>query len=780
MAKFKIELEWNGGRFLLTDFDSTREKQTELTFDENLEEGENDSYTLSFSIPDKINGIPIGALIVINRPLWLTFGNPQREVRMVISSINERRGEGNKIYEIEAQDYASYVYSKNNAGLSFNSFEDEDFLNIMGEEKATVEDIGKYILERGWLRREEKGWDLEYIRTPEIGETTDDTLKYVNIEVDNSNTYNALIELANAAQSILRFNYGESKITLIDNEDITLNKQFLLKEDFNLQELGLSKQGDELFGLMYVDGIQNEDGEYTFMDDEIAYRDNFLYDLDYFKDSGLLTENQVEEIKNRIEGDLLKINQELETVIGLRYELEGQIRALETATETYTYPLVVEPTEESFAENYKKFEELFRKEIVNHGSGGYIGEGFYYEDFLENGELEGIEKTIIKMNRMLVLFNGNNYLFFGENDGSDEKTNEVKIRINGEEFTILFSKKPISGFTLQGGSLASGSDNFYLYVKNDNSSNWKSNYNEMFEVEKAWFRLKISNGDQVQIEKTYPYFDLLNRLGGINLIDKKIAERKKMMDNIYKDWREDYKERVELEAQKEGTLTGPEETQIDQKIALIDEHIESYRLVVGGYRLKNEGDRIDDHEYESPLLNPQNWIIEEPTGIYKLIYNMMKRIRDEYPVPAVGVSILTQFFILLARKREFWYNLKTEFGAHIFTEGYYEDDLETDSLVLYHQAKRAQQEHKKPLEEIQATYINLSHIINIDIEEPRVGDYIWISKKDERLEEDKRLKVQGISRTLRLDGNIEYEITKFNPGNRLIEKLVKQLQSRRR
>lgn len=76
---------------------------------------------------------------------------------MAISSIAEGQGESNKIFEVEAQDYASYIYSKNNAGLSFDSFEDEDFLRKLKRrsiEKPTIIDIAEYVLERGWLRKE--------------------------------------------------------------------------------------------------------------------------------------------------------------------------------------------------------------------------------------------------------------------------------------------------------------------------------------------------------------------------------------------------------------------------------------------------------------------------------------------------------------------------------------------------------------------------------------------------------------------------------------------------
>jgi hypothetical protein len=48
---------------------------------------------------------------------------------MVITSFNVVIAPENNIFEINAQDYASYVFSRNNAGLTLNTFEDEDFLD---------------------------------------------------------------------------------------------------------------------------------------------------------------------------------------------------------------------------------------------------------------------------------------------------------------------------------------------------------------------------------------------------------------------------------------------------------------------------------------------------------------------------------------------------------------------------------------------------------------------------------------------------------------------------
>ena len=132
MPKFKIEMELTSitERILLTDFDSSEQKFNGITFNESLTEEENGIYNLSFSIAQKTYGyseIQIEKLIAIGRPLWLHLTNPNRSIRMVITSFSPVIGSENIIYEIEAQDYASHTFSKNNAGLTLDTIEDEDF-----------------------------------------------------------------------------------------------------------------------------------------------------------------------------------------------------------------------------------------------------------------------------------------------------------------------------------------------------------------------------------------------------------------------------------------------------------------------------------------------------------------------------------------------------------------------------------------------------------------------------------------------------------------------------
>ena len=70
MPKFKIEMELASihERISLADFDSSLNNST-ITFNEQLTEDENDQYTLTFSLPEKIEGINLKNLINIGRPL---------------------------------------------------------------------------------------------------------------------------------------------------------------------------------------------------------------------------------------------------------------------------------------------------------------------------------------------------------------------------------------------------------------------------------------------------------------------------------------------------------------------------------------------------------------------------------------------------------------------------------------------------------------------------------------------------------------------------------------
>ena len=74
MPKFRIEMELTSinERLLLTDFDSNSDLINGITFNEELNESENDRYSLNFVVAENIGRnkeINLGSLISIGRPL---------------------------------------------------------------------------------------------------------------------------------------------------------------------------------------------------------------------------------------------------------------------------------------------------------------------------------------------------------------------------------------------------------------------------------------------------------------------------------------------------------------------------------------------------------------------------------------------------------------------------------------------------------------------------------------------------------------------------------------
>lgn len=74
MPKFRIEMELTSinERLLLTDFDSNSDLINGITFNEELNESENDRYVLNFIVAENIGRnkeINVGSLISIGRPL---------------------------------------------------------------------------------------------------------------------------------------------------------------------------------------------------------------------------------------------------------------------------------------------------------------------------------------------------------------------------------------------------------------------------------------------------------------------------------------------------------------------------------------------------------------------------------------------------------------------------------------------------------------------------------------------------------------------------------------
>jgi len=145
---------------LLSDYEVDRTINQMMTYDENLSEQEHDRYDFSFSIVDKpFPTLPasffLAAELRVGRELRLYLdGNEigDEYIAFIIIGVTPQLNKENNTYSVNCQDYASYIWSKNNTGLSFDSLTDEEYNDTLGL-SSNLLNMANYILSRGNLTK---------------------------------------------------------------------------------------------------------------------------------------------------------------------------------------------------------------------------------------------------------------------------------------------------------------------------------------------------------------------------------------------------------------------------------------------------------------------------------------------------------------------------------------------------------------------------------------------------------------------------------------------------
>lgn len=169
---------------------------------------------------------------------------------------------------------------------------------------TTVTNIGNYILERGWLKRKNslkpEDWKVE-CNNKIFGAGK---FYQYNISVSDSNTYNALVELANISDTFMRIDYENRIINFIhrDNYDNVLDQNYTLKEGFNLLQSDVAYDGESLYGMFYINGGTDENDEFVTLSDQVRQKDNFLFDFSFFQEKGIISEQDLIDINKLIYG----------------------------------------------------------------------------------------------------------------------------------------------------------------------------------------------------------------------------------------------------------------------------------------------------------------------------------------------------------------------------------------------------------------------------------------------------------------------------------------------
>lgn len=740
MPKFQIELELSSinDRILLTNFDSSENLNGGITFNESLSEEENDNYNLSFSIAEKVNGISLEKLIAIGRPLWLYTYYPDKAIRMVISSFRVIIAPENNIYEILAQDYASYAFSRNNAGLTLNTIADEDFLDWLELETpstTTITNIAKYVLERGWLQKTEgstiSGW---------VSSVVGDN-KIVNLDVSGSNTYNALLDLASLSNMQLRFNYENETITFIDRESATLDKNYTLRRDFNLQNFDISYNGDNMSSIFYVDAAEDEFGLRTLLSEETEYMDNFLFDFNYFRSKDLISQSDLEFIQNEINVELKKINDALITASKDRFSHLGLIRQARTRIESIAEILAAPEKFDDYAQRFLDFQSQFFRPSL----------GTKQVTVTDNFKVLNVFWNEVRSNFDVIFPIRFNY--FGINYVQQEAGQPVTINPYGFKIEIFFE----SGANRVPWPSSDSDPKLYLLITDEGDVEFDI---LRFRINSVNIQFDLSQ-NQTVFDFIHPYFTLLNEFDGQNAITKEL-ERMENDVQIFEDFRDEDENELQCLIGNDPKATGCGDVVFSDNPAINEQ------------RITFLGSRIEDYKAAIGEKLPGGAFIP---GKFTLILDTFEKYLEDYERPATPATIMSIYREAVKDKEKFWYDLKED-RQHIFIEGYYENDFETNVVSLKAQAEAAFTDHNKPLEDFNLSYIDLSDIVGIDIQDISVGDFVTL--KEEKLKivttEESKLKVAGISRVLRDKGNISLTIFRYNMINKIIERIITQSQ----
>jgi len=754
MPQFKIEMELTSvnERILLTDFDSAASKFDGLTFNENLTESENSQYNLSFQLMGKSGRsreIPIGKLVSIGRPIWLHTTNPERSIRMVITSYSPVIGSENLTYNIECQDYASYAFSRNNVGLSLDTISDDDFIDwlqlIFDTDIPEVESITKYILERGWLRKRSgstpdwnyDGWDVNIIG--------DD--KQLNLELSDSNTYNALIELANLANMEIRFDYVNSIITFIDKESATLDKNYTLKRDFNLQDMSLTYNGDNMYSIMYIDGAEDELGFQTLLSDETLYKDNFLYDFNYFQDRGLLTEAEYLDITNKLNVDLLELNKNLRQVTTERYTQLGLINNTWSRINNLAEILAAPTQFQDYIQTFLDFNAEFYRPSIGTPVNVTVAEDFVVLNILWNDLPSSLVASVNGTVQYPIVFNywGKQYKVTDANPITLTQGVQIEIRLTSA-----------SGFTAYPNTSAW----YKFFYRATNATNANFDIRRLNVVSVA-ARFQISRIDQ-GVPYIRPFFDLLYQYNGTAEINKYYNNVLDIITDFTSQKAQDQQEKQCIidygTIDYNPTICDPFGIPEDPNVRLarllyLEQTIADYVNVIGEIISINGGEYV---------------------GKYSLIRDTFIKYQYNLYNPSPSTSkIMDRYWAAILAKQNFWYDLKST-RQHLFVEGYYENQVETNGASLLEQAEVIYQDHNKPLEDFSISYIDISDIIGLDIENISSGDFITLNENMLEIQNTptSKLKVASVSRNLRDKANISLEIYRYSLINNILEKIV--------
>lgn len=925
MKKFRLYYEDNSGKdHLLTEYDLINtENNIALTFDEQLTEEENNKYRLEFKTVAQLGRSqfspqfnPIQKL-KIGRKLKLYLGDSQSPIWLIITSISPENQLHNIVYNISAQDYASYYFSRNGIGLEFSSFEDEDFL----EEgiSSTITGIGNHILRKSGLQKMDYTNQTNVIKIFDYKELKPTLVSFKNedgINLNHNGTYSFSCLDYKIIGNKMIFNGAEINFKLSSTVNVGKNI-----EKAYLTIVFFENDAQYAIDFLLSPYISYEWGTGR----ETYFKERFDFEL-VLKNDELehIIDGTITGIDNGIkaQGTLPKTNLELEWPTQFEISINGDIFSFK---KKYLY---VSNGGSKLSIEFKKGDFIYTAD-PNFSFINSISSVGVYNDINESSwkviDETNSEKTSLEVsnsntyNALIELANNTNaYLFFDyenkkiiflkkddmnlntnyylspdvdiENfsldyDGADFY-NILHVRGGGDEYGIAVGIQPniteeaFDFFTATSGAVGAHMDvtytenkigTFYQNILGKNSfeglepANWLANtdskseeyiknlefakiadkipyldsflinfdyfkendlidnnvYDEIFNEiynklrminikYQYWIRKKYeaeynvykftndirnaaeklpkagNNAPELlkELEKMfyvreddgikYPFFDSIYNYKGIQEVYIKLEEYKNIIKDLIKEredlYKEIYKLEKEIEEMKE-IIESPEyeenptleENLTNKEVELVnkEELIEGYLAAVGNWQFN----KITNLFIKSELY-----------GMYSYIWDAFEKYYSDFII-LKGTSHITSIYdkykSVSEEKENFWFDFKENYGKY-WIEGFYENDIETDPIKLYNEASLYFNDINKPSENYNITYINIYDIIGINREDIKVGSIIKINASKLGVLNNSKIELQvsGINRNLRNLAGTSLTVSKVRYTDKILEKLL--------
>ena len=233
VGSFKIYWINNNFPILLSTIDNS------ITYDEKLQINKNDQFQLTFSIVQN-NKTNTFVKYLKNGAKLLLVLDELEKIELIITNVKPTINPQSSVYNYTAKDLISVNWPKRNIGYSLNT---ED----MGGVQYVV-DIGKRILLDNNLSGQ---WTIK------VDESNQSFRKKISFAVENSNPYNALIELANSINAIIKVNYTNHTISLLQ-QDKSKFSGYRYRLQNNLKSFSADYKCDKMCNILHVTGGTDE------------------------------------------------------------------------------------------------------------------------------------------------------------------------------------------------------------------------------------------------------------------------------------------------------------------------------------------------------------------------------------------------------------------------------------------------------------------------------------------------------------------------------------------